>query len=50
VQDAFLNAVRWGAVSSADMQALQAPFRSGIDVSAPVPRSVTGAGYLAASL
>ena len=32
VQDAFLNAVRWGAVSSADMRALQAPFRSGIDI------------------
>lgn len=32
VQDAFINAVRWGAVSSADMRALQAPFRSGIDI------------------
>lgn len=32
VQDAFLNAVRWGAVSSADTRALQAPFRSGIDI------------------
>lgn len=32
VQDAFLNAVRWGAISSADMRALQAPFRSGIDI------------------
>jgi superfamily II DNA or RNA helicase len=30
--DAFLDAVRWGAVSSADMDALQAPFRSGIEV------------------
>ena len=30
--DAFLNAVRWGAVSSADMRALQAPFRSGIEI------------------
>jgi len=30
--DAFLNAVRWGAASSADVQALQAPFRSGIDI------------------
>ncbi len=29
--DTFLNAVRWGAVSSADVRALQAPFRSGID-------------------
>jgi SNF2 family DNA or RNA helicase len=30
--DAFLNAVRWGAVSSADVRALQAPFRSGVDI------------------
>jgi SNF2 family DNA or RNA helicase len=30
--DAFMNAVRWGAVSSADMRALQAPFRSGIEI------------------
>lgn len=30
--DAFLDAVRWGAVLSADMRALQAPFRSGIDI------------------
>ena len=30
--DAFLNAVRWGAVSSADMRILQAPFRSGIEI------------------
>ncbi len=29
-QDAFLNAVRWGAVASADIRSLQAPFRSGI--------------------
>jgi hypothetical protein len=28
--DAFLDAVRWGAVASADQRALQAPFRSGI--------------------
>ena len=28
----FLNAVRWGAVASADSQALQAPFRSGITI------------------
>ena len=27
--DAFLDAVRWGAASSADVRALQAPFRSG---------------------
>ncbi len=30
--DAFLDAVRWGAVSSADIQALQSPFRSGINI------------------
>jgi ERCC4-related helicase len=30
--DAFLDAVRWGAVSSADVRRLQAPFRSGIDI------------------
>ena len=30
--DAFLDAVRWGAVSSADVRALQAPFRSGIAI------------------
>jgi len=28
--DAFLDAVRWGAVASADARTLQAPFRSGI--------------------
>ncbi len=30
--DAFLDAVRWGAVSSANVRALQSPFRSGIDI------------------
>jgi superfamily II DNA or RNA helicase len=30
--DAFLDAVRWGAVMSADQRALQAPFRSGIAI------------------
>jgi len=30
--DAFLDAVRWGAVASADVRALQAPFRSGIEI------------------
>ena len=30
--DTFLNAVRWGAASSADVRAIQAPFRSGIDL------------------
>lgn len=29
---AFLDAVRWGAVTSADSKALQAPFRSGITI------------------
>ena len=28
--DAFLNAIRWGAISSADVRSLQSPFRSGI--------------------
>lgn len=30
--DAFLDAVSWGSVSQADDKALQAPFRSGVDV------------------
>jgi hypothetical protein len=30
--DAFLDAVRWGAVTSADQRSLQAPFRSGITI------------------
>jgi superfamily II DNA or RNA helicase len=30
--DTFLNAVRWGAASSANTKELQAPFRSGIDI------------------
>ena len=30
--DTFLNAVHWGAASSADVKAIQAPFRSGIDL------------------
>ena len=30
--DAFLDAVAWGAVSQADDKALQAPFRSGVEV------------------
>lgn len=30
--EAFLNAVRWGAVTDADYQALQSPFRSGITI------------------
>ena len=31
--DAFLDAVTWGSVSSADTKALQSPFRAGVDVS-----------------
>lgn len=30
--DAFLAAVRWGAISQADSRAIQAPFRSGIQI------------------
>ena len=30
--DAFLDAVRWGAIASADISALQAPFRSGVEI------------------
>lgn len=30
--DAFLDAVRWGAATNADLQALQSPFRSGIAI------------------
>src|SRR5262245_25439147 len=30
--DAFLDAVRWGAASSADVHSIQSPFRSGIEV------------------
>jgi len=30
--DAFLDAVRWGAIASVDDRALQAPFRSGIEI------------------
>ncbi len=30
--NAFLNSVKWGAVSSADVRALQSPFRSGIQI------------------
>ncbi len=30
--DAFLNAVRWGAISQADVSSLQAPFRSGVEI------------------
>jgi superfamily II DNA or RNA helicase len=30
--DAFLDAVRWGAITSADSRALQAPYRSGITI------------------
>src|SRR5439155_20962921 len=30
--DTFLHAVRWGTVSSADIRALQSPFRSGVEL------------------
>jgi ERCC4-related helicase len=30
--DAFLDAVRWGAASTADPKSVQSPFRSGIDI------------------
>ncbi len=30
--DAFLDAVRWGAASTADIRSIQAPFRSGIEI------------------
>jgi superfamily II DNA/RNA helicase len=30
--DAFLDAVRWGAASSADLKNVQAPFRSGVEI------------------
>ena len=30
--DAFLDAVRWGAISQADSRTLQAPFRSGVEI------------------
>jgi SNF2 family DNA or RNA helicase len=30
--DAFLDAVRWGAASTADLKSIQSPFRSGIDI------------------
>ncbi len=30
--DAFLDAVRWGAASTADVRNIQSPFRSGIDI------------------
>ena len=30
--DAFLDAVRWGAGSTADLKNIQAPFRSGIEI------------------
>lgn len=43
--DAFLNAVRWGAAASADVNSLQSPFRSGIEIEDyqldPVVRAIT---------
>lgn len=44
---AFLDSMRWGAITSADMRTLQAPFRSGAKVEAyqlePVRRALGGA-------
>ena len=43
--NAFLDAVRWGASSSADVRNIQSPFRSGIDIedySLTQEESVTG--------
>ena len=44
---AFMDAMRWGAVTSADMRTLQAPFRSGARVEAyqlePVRRALSSA-------
>jgi superfamily II DNA or RNA helicase len=43
--DAFMHAVKWGAVSQADQKALQSPFRSGIEIEEyqldPVVRALT---------
>lgn len=45
VLTAFLNAVRWGAISQADEKTLQSPFRSGIEIDDyqldPVVRALT---------
>ncbi|CAN5478728.1 hypothetical protein BH11PLA2_BH11PLA2_47600 [soil metagenome] len=30
--DAFLDAVRWGAASTADLKNIQSPFRSGVEI------------------
>lgn len=32
ILDAFLDAVRWGAASTADLKNIQSPFRSGIEI------------------
>ncbi len=36
--DAFLDAVRWGAASTADLKHIQSPFRSGIEIEDSTPR------------
>jgi hypothetical protein len=45
---AFLDAVRWSAVTSADVKTLQAPFRSGVAIEdyqlEPVPAQSTRRG------
>ena len=47
--DAFLDAVRWGAIASADKTVLQAPFRSGIQIEDyqldPVVRALSDAAH-----
>lgn len=44
VFDSFLDAVRWGAITNADTQTLQSPFRAGIDIKdyqlAPLARAL----------
>ena len=37
--DAFLDAVRWGAASTADLKNIQSPFRSGIEIEAAWPEA-----------
>lgn len=41
--NAFIDSVRWGAASQADMRMLQAPFRSGIEIWANTAHSTQSA-------
>lgn len=41
--DAFLDAVRWGAVSTADVRSVRSPFRSGIEIEEYQPDPVVRA-------